>query len=165
ADQMLGPCVKLLEIVRRMEEILPPIEAEPAHIALDRVDIFLIFLGRIGVVVAQIAAAAELFGDTKIQAYRLGVTNVQIAVGFGREARDDRLVLPRRQIAAHDVADKILARFAYRRVGECHGVNLFRSNVAWRISRPRVDSKAASAPAGVDKLAVRVKSASPSAAA
>ena len=60
ADQMLGPVVELLEIVRGVIEMLAPIEAEPAHVALDGVDVFLLFLGRIGVVEAQMAAAAEL---------------------------------------------------------------------------------------------------------
>jgi hypothetical protein len=41
-------------------EVLAPIEAEPADVALDRVDIFLLLLGRVRVVEAQIAAAAEL---------------------------------------------------------------------------------------------------------
>ena len=60
ADQMHRPVVKLLKIVRREIEMLAPIEAEPAHVRLDRVDIFVLFLGRIGVVEAQVAAAAEL---------------------------------------------------------------------------------------------------------
>ena len=59
ADQMLGPGVKLLEIVRGVVEVLAPVEAEPAHVALDRVDVFLLLLGRIGVVETQMAAAAE----------------------------------------------------------------------------------------------------------
>ena len=60
ADQMLGPLVELLEIIRGVIEMRAPVEAEPAHVALDRVDIFLLFLGRVGVVEAQMAAPAEL---------------------------------------------------------------------------------------------------------
>ena len=59
ADQVLGPAVEPLEIVGGVVEVLAPIEAEPAHVALDGVDIFLLFLGRIGVVETQMAAAAE----------------------------------------------------------------------------------------------------------
>ena len=142
--------------------MLAPVEAEPAHVALDRVDIFLLFLGRIGVVVTQIALSAELLGDAEIQADRLGVADMQIAVGLGRKAGDDRLVPARCEIGPHNVADKILARFACRRVWRCHGVICFESYMSGRISRPHVDSKAASARAGVDKLALQVKSASPS---
>ena len=90
ADEMLGPFVELLEIVGRMIEVLAPIEAEPAHVALDGVDIFLLLLGRIGVVEAQVTAAAELLGHAEIEADGLGVADVQIAVRLGREARDHR---------------------------------------------------------------------------
>ena len=125
ADQMLGPAVELLEIIRRVIEMRAPIEAEPAHVALDGVDIFLVFLGRVGVVEAQIAVAAELVGNAEIEANRLGVADMQIAVRLRRKARDDRLVPPGRQIGAHDVANEILARFAsgllYRRLDNRHG--------------------------------------------
>ena len=65
ADQVLGPAVEPLEIVRRVIEVLAPVEAEPAHVRFDRVDVFLLFLGRIGVVEAQIAVAAELLRDRR----------------------------------------------------------------------------------------------------
>ena len=90
ADQVLGPGVKPLEIIRGVIEMLAPVEAEPAHVALDGVDIFLLFLGRIGVVEAQIAVAAEFLGDAEIEADRLGVADMQIAVRLRREAGDDR---------------------------------------------------------------------------
>ncbi len=51
-DQMLGPVVKLLEIIRGEVQVLAPIEAEPVDVSLDRVDIFLLLLGRVGVVKA-----------------------------------------------------------------------------------------------------------------
>ena len=86
ADQVLGPFVELLEIVRGVIEVLAPVEAEPAHVALDGVDVFLLFLGRIGVVEAQVAAPAELLGDAEIEADRLGVADVQIAVRLRRKA-------------------------------------------------------------------------------
>ena len=91
ADQMLGPVVELLEIVRGMIEVLAPVEAEPAHVALDGVDIFLLFLGRVGVVETQMAAAAEFLRDAEIQADRLGVADMQIAVRLRRKAGDDLL--------------------------------------------------------------------------
>src|SRR5690606_35296124 len=50
ADQMLGPCVELLEIVGGVVKMFPPVEAEPRHVALDRVDIFLLLLAWIRVV-------------------------------------------------------------------------------------------------------------------
>ena len=60
ADQVFGPFVELLEIVRRVIEMLAPVEAQPVHVALDRVDELLLLLGRIGVVEAQVAPAAEI---------------------------------------------------------------------------------------------------------
>ncbi len=71
--------------------MLAPIETEPAHVALDGIDIFLLFLGRIGVVEPQMAAAAEFLGDAEVQADRLGVADMQIAVRLGRKAGDYRL--------------------------------------------------------------------------
>ena len=90
-----------------MEQVAAPIEAEPAHVGHDGVDEFLFFLGRVGVVEAQIAHTAEFLGDAEIQADRLGMADVQIAVGFRRKPRDHALGPPRRQIVADDVTDEI----------------------------------------------------------
>ncbi len=97
-----------------------PVEAEPAHITLDGVDIFLLFLGRIGVVEAQIAAPAEFLGHAEIEADRLGVTYMQVAVRLGRKARNNRGASPRFQIGAHDVPDEVLSRFPYCCLGDRH---------------------------------------------
>ena len=59
ADQVDGPVVELLEVVRRVVEVLAPVEAEPADVALDRVDVLLLLLDRVRVVEAEVAAAAE----------------------------------------------------------------------------------------------------------
>ena len=107
ADQILGPAVEPLEIIRGVVEVLAPIEAEPAHVALDGVDIFLLFLGRIGVVETQIAAAAEFLRDAEIQADRLGVADMQIAVRLGRKAGDHLFDAPGIEIGLDDVADEI----------------------------------------------------------
>ena len=118
ADQVLGPAVKLLEIIRGVIEVLAPVEAEPAHVALDGVDIFLLFLGRIGVVEAQIAVAAELLRDAEIEADRLGVADMQIAVRLGRKAGDHLLDAPGVEVGLDDVADEIAAGFR-RRFAAC----------------------------------------------
>ena len=113
ADQVLGPVVELLEIVRGVIEVLAPVEAEPAHVALDGVDVFLLLLGRIGVVEAQMAAAAELLGDAEIEADRLGVADVQIAVRLGRKAGHHRRMPLGVEIGLDDVADEIAPAFCY----------------------------------------------------
>ncbi len=109
ADEDLRPFVKPLEIVGGVIQVRPPVEAEPAHIALDGVDIFLFLPGRIGIVEAQVAAPAEFGGDAEIEADRLGVPDMQIAVGFRREAGDHIAVPARLQIGGDDVADEIAA--------------------------------------------------------
>ncbi len=87
-DQPLGELVELLVIVRRVVLAILPVEAQPPHVVLDRVDVLDVFLDRIGVVEAEIAASAELLGDAEVETDRLGVPDVQVAVGLGRKARD-----------------------------------------------------------------------------
>jgi len=88
-----------------------PIEAEPAHIRLDRVDIFLLLPGRVGVVETEMAAPAEFLGDAEIERDRLGMADMEIAVGLGRKARDRRGDALLRNIRGDDVADEIASRF------------------------------------------------------
>ena len=59
-DEVDGPLVELLEVVRGEVEVLAPVEPQPADVGLDGVDVLLLFLHRVGVVEAQVAAAAEL---------------------------------------------------------------------------------------------------------
>src|SRR5258706_404112 len=97
-----------------MIQVLAPVEAKPAHVALDGIDIFLLFLGRVGVVEAQIAAAAELLGDAEIQTDRLGVADMEVAVRLRRKARHHRSVALGVEIGLDDVADKVAPRFFNR---------------------------------------------------
>ena len=120
ANQVLGPIVELLEIVRRVVEMLAPVEAEPTHVALDGIDVFLLLLGRIGVVEAQVAAAAEFLRDAEIEADRFGMPDVKIAVRLRREAGHDAAMPPRCQVCRNDVANEITAGFHCRRFGHSH---------------------------------------------
>ena len=115
-DQMLGPFVEPLEIIRGMEEVLAPIEAEPAHVGLDGVDIFLLFLGGIGVVEAQIALAAEFLRDPEIEADRFGVADMQIAVRLRRKPGHDLVVLLGVEVGLDDVANEVAPRLRSDRV-------------------------------------------------
>ena len=69
--------------------MLAPIEAEPAHVLDDRIDIFLLFLGRVGVVEAQMTPAAKLLGGAEVQTNGLGMADMQIAVRLRRKSCDD----------------------------------------------------------------------------
>ena len=92
-DQMFGELIHPVKVVGGMVEVVLavalPVKAHPAHAFLDGVDVFLIFLDRVGVVKAHVAHALIVGGQTEIQTDALGVTDVQIAVGFGRKARAD----------------------------------------------------------------------------
>ena len=120
SDQMLGPVVELLEIVRRVIEVPAPIKAEPAHIAFDRIDIFLLLLGRVCIVETQMAASAEFLGDTEIEADRFGVPDMKITVGLGREAGHDLLAAAGLQIGRNDVADEIAPALYCGRLDRAH---------------------------------------------
>ena len=87
--------------------MLAPVEAEPADVGLDGVDVLLLFLHRVRVVEAQVAAAAELVGDAEVQADRLRVADVEVAVRLGREARDDGVDAALAQVGGDDLADEV----------------------------------------------------------
>ena len=89
ADQLLGVLIEPLVVVRGVVLAVVPVEAEPADVVLDGVDVLDVFLDRVGVVEAQVAVAAVLGRDAEVEADGLGVADVQVAVGLGREARDD----------------------------------------------------------------------------
>ena len=92
-DQLDGELIEPLEVVRRVE-LGAPREAEPRDVLLDRVDVLDVFLRRVGVVEAQVADAAALGGDPEVQADRLRVADVQVAVRLRRKPRRDAAVVP-----------------------------------------------------------------------
>jgi hypothetical protein len=107
ADEVERPLVELLEVVGRVVEVLAPVEPEPANVRLDGVDVLLLLLDRVRVVEPQVAAAARLGRDPEVQADRLRMADVQVAVGLGREARHRHRVPPGRQVVADGVADEV----------------------------------------------------------
>ena len=107
-DQLNGPIVELVEIIGGVEEPVVPIAAQPADVFDDGVDVLGFFLGRIGVVEAQIAFAAELRGESEIQVDGFGMADVQIAVRLRRKARvHAAAVFVGLQIVEDDVADEV----------------------------------------------------------
>ena len=113
--------------------MLAPVEAEPVDIALDGVDVFLLLLGRIGVVEAQIALAAELLGDAEIQADGLGVSDMEIAVGLRRKPGDDLAGAAAGEIGLDDVANEVATCLCGFGCGHCSQTS---SNLC-NTSRPR----------------------------
>src|SRR5204862_7408850 len=82
----------------------------------DRVDVLLTLLGGVGVVEAQMTAAAVVARQTEVDADRLGVTDVQVAVGLGRKARDDLPADPAAAVVLLDDLPNEIGprRFAHR---------------------------------------------------
>ena len=109
ADQALGELIELLVVVRRVVFAVVPVEPQPPHVVLDRVDVLDVLLDRVGVVEAEVAVAAELAGDAEVEADRLGVADVQVAVRLGRKARDDAAaVLSGGDVGGDDLANEVL---------------------------------------------------------
>ncbi len=107
-DQLHGPLVELFEVVGGIEQPIFPVEPEPAHILLDRLDVLVLFLGRIRVVEAQIAQAAVLGRQAEVQADALGMPDVQVAVRFGWKPRVDTAVpLARCDVVFDDLLDEV----------------------------------------------------------
>ena len=124
ADEGLGELVHLVEQVRGVEEAVAPVEAEPAHVLLDGADVVLVLLGGVGVVHAEVALAAEELRHAEVDADRLGVADVEVAVGLGREARDDGAVVGAGgEIVGDELLDEVAATFGRRGVscGCVHG--------------------------------------------
>ncbi len=116
-DQRLGGAVHEVEIVAREVEVARlrlaerglgsvPVEAEPVDGVDDRVDVFLLFLLRVGVVEAQVADAAVLLGEPEVEGDALGVADVQVAVRLGRKAGADPRRIRRRAGVMRRVAGR-----------------------------------------------------------
>ena len=126
-DELLGVFVKLVEIVGGVEFTVPPFAAQPLHVLADGIHIFGVFLDGVGVVEAQVAHAAELARHAEVQADRLGMPQMQVAVGFRRKARVHLTPETTRRVVVHDAgADEVHTGFgivvAFR--GSGHGLGL-----------------------------------------
>src|SRR5262249_45274462 len=71
------------------------------------IDVLDLFLGGIGVVEAEVALAAILLSHAEIDADRLGVAHVQIAVRLRRKARLDAIVFAGPQIFLDELFDEV----------------------------------------------------------
>src|SRR5690606_6104116 len=101
-------------------------------VTLDGVDVFLVFLGWVGVIKAQVALATELLRQAKVQADRLGMPDMQVTIGLRRKAGDDLGVLAGVQISLNDRAEKVACGGS---LGLAHDV-LNDQRVRLRVGRP-----------------------------
>ena len=110
-DQPLGVLVHLLEVVGRVEHLAVPAEPQPGDVLLDRLDVLDVFLRGVRVVHPEVAPAAELAGDAEVQADRLGVADVQVAVGLRGKPRVDTAAVPAGlAVGDDDLADEVEGR-------------------------------------------------------
>ncbi|CCX42310.1 uncharacterized protein BN454_00172 [Clostridium sp. CAG:1024] len=106
-DELDGKLVAPIKVGGTEAELIP-MEAQPFDVVLDRIDVLDVLLGRVRIVKAQIAASAILFRHAKVDAQRLCVADVQIAVRLGREAGLDARLL-RAHIFFNELLDEVLA--------------------------------------------------------
>src|SRR5215475_14475051 len=62
-DEMAGPGVELLEVVGGKAQALCPVESEPLHATLERIDVLHPLVCWVRVIKAQVAAAAEFLRE------------------------------------------------------------------------------------------------------
>src|ERR1017187_7706916 len=117
--------------------MLAPIEAEPAHVALDGIDIFLLLLGGVGIVESQMTAAAEFLRNAEIQADRLGMADMEVSVRLRGKSGDDLFDAPGVEIGLDDVADEVAAGLPGCRIARYllvvrHACSTFQCNLMMR---------------------------------
>ena len=111
-DEPHGALVHLLKVVGGVEEPVAPVETQPVDVLLDGLHVLHVLLGGVGVVHTQVALAAVLLGGAEVDAQRLAVADVQIAVGLRGEAGVDghALVLPTLcDVLVDELMDKVFA--------------------------------------------------------
>ena len=106
-DAPFGEVPEVLEIVACIAD-LSPLEAQPLDVFLDSLHVFRVLLLWVGVIHSQVADATELLGDAEVHGDGLGVTDVEVAVGFGREAGlQSAAVFPLGEVAFHPLLDEV----------------------------------------------------------
>ena len=83
-NQSDSPLVELVEVVRSVT-LNSPLKAEPLDVLLDGVHILGVLFHGVGVVETQVALTTIALCESEVQTDTFGVSDVQIAVGLGRE--------------------------------------------------------------------------------
>src|SRR5262249_28068918 len=92
-DEVNPIFIKLFEIIRRVEEPVIPIEAEPPDVPHDGFFILYGLFAGIRVVESQVTQALVTVGDSKIQTDRFRMTDMKVSVRLGRKACMDAAVI------------------------------------------------------------------------
>ena len=97
-----------LEIIRREEQPVLEVGSQPLYVLDDGLDELGLLFRRIGVVETEIELAAVFLRQAVIQKDRLGVSDMQVAVGLRRETGLHMVVDALRQVFLDLLLDKIL---------------------------------------------------------
>jgi hypothetical protein len=107
-DQLQRPLEQLFKVVAGVADFCPVV-AKPFNIILNGADELIALLLRIGIVEAKVAEPAKFFGDVEAQANRLGVPDLQVAVGlWGEACLHPPTMLTSSHICGYSLADKII---------------------------------------------------------
>ena len=88
-DEDDGKVIEPLEIVGGEKHVVAPVESKPADIFLNRLYVFRIFRRRVRIIHAEMTDPARLLaGNAEVEADRLGMPDMEIAVGFRRKTSD-----------------------------------------------------------------------------
>ncbi|OPZ67518.1 MAG: hypothetical protein BWY82_02781 [Verrucomicrobia bacterium ADurb.Bin474] len=112
----------MLIVIRGKAKTITPIEAQPADVFLDHLDIVHVLLGRIRVVHAQVAQTAIFPGHSEIEAYCLRVANVQIPVRLRWETGMDPVKPLFSKVTVNRLLDEMTGFFCRPTVGFFHNV-------------------------------------------
>jgi hypothetical protein len=89
------------------QDMVGPTGHQPSHVRLDGLHVLDVLLGRVRVVHAEVASTVVLAGDAEVEADGLGVADVEVAIRFRRESRDDEAMPSRGCVLRDDVADEV----------------------------------------------------------
>ena len=106
-DQSDREVIHRIKIVGRIIEPIAPVKAQPVDVFLDGIDIFGVLFGGVGIVHAQVADAAVFQRRTEVDAQRLGMSYMQIAVRLRRETRVHGLTVAAASLGQFFVNDRV----------------------------------------------------------
>ena len=116
ANEPNGEVPQLLKVVGGVINIAP-FESQPADVVQNILHIFRVFLGRIGVVEAQVAHSVVSFGHAEVHANGLGMADMEVSVGLRGEASlDASAVLSLCQILLYELFHEAQTPFFFTRI-------------------------------------------------
>ena len=108
-DETYGEIPQLLEVVRGMIDVAP-LESEPFDVVFDSFHVFRVLLLRIRVIETEVTYTSEFLGNTEVHANGFGMSDVEIAVGLGRESGlETSSVLSLLEVVVDNLLDEIQA--------------------------------------------------------